>query len=106
MQRTHYEQVDSLALYQVVHRGLRPLFGKQLLVLPRRDELRHLLFGVIKIAPMTGAARTKHHASWRLTLRHPLVAEGTFLNRMLLVQRHLSVTRRKVKRVFGFIPIE
>ncbi len=52
-------------LHQVIHVGLRALFGQKLLVLALADQPRHLGIGVVEIAVKARTARAQHHATWR-----------------------------------------
>ena len=69
-------------------------------------QSRYFGIGIIEIAPKASSARTKHHTSWRLTLRNSLIAEGAFLNSMPLMGRNLSIASRKVEHILWLIPIE
>ncbi len=92
------------ALHQVVHRRLRSLFGKQLLVLARSDKLGNFRIRIIQIAPMPSLCQACLYASRLFSTGKPMPAHCAFFHRMLLVFRHICVSRQIT--INGLIPIE
>mgnify|MGYP002582137518 CR=1 FL=1 len=88
------------ALHQVIHRRLRSLFRKQLLVLARSYKLGNFRIRIVQIAPVAGAGRAQLHAGRHISAIDEVLAERALLHDVLVVLTFYAISRISVGNTF------